>query len=423
MSMTLPQWLERIERQHPQSIALGLDRVRAVAARMGLARPAKQVVVVGGTNGKGSTVAFIEAIARAAGWRTGAYTSPHLVAYNERVRIDGRDVEDEALVAGFAAVAAARGDTPLTYFEYGTLCALWLFARERLDLAVLEVGLGGRLDAVNLVDADVSVITTVDIDHVDWLGADREAIGFEKAGIARPWKPLVLGDDDPPASVLRHAYAIGASAVRANCDFFFTAEASGDGARWEWREVGKRYELPLPALAAPVQLRNAATAIAALRALRMPPPESAIAQGIAQARIPGRLQRFEREGVAVLVDVGHNPQAARELARWLRGDATPGRTLAVFAALGDKDAAGVASALDGLVDAWHLAGLEEAGPRGLGVEAFAARLAGSPAADGTRHRTVRAALAAALREAAPGDRVLVFGSFHTAAAAIQGLAV
>jgi dihydrofolate synthase/folylpolyglutamate synthase len=424
MSLTLPQWLERIERQHPQSIAMGLDRVRAVAARMGLARPAKRVIVVGGTNGKGSTVAFIEAIARAAGWRTGAYTSPHLLAYNERVRIDGDDAADEALVAGFEAVEAARGDTPLTYFEYGTLCALWLFARAGLDLAVLEVGLGGRLDAVNLVDADVSVITTVDIDHVDWLGADREAIGFEKAGIARPWKPLVLGDDDPPASVLRHAYAIGASAVRANCDFFFTtAGAASDGARWEWREVGKRYDLPMPALAAPVQLRNAATAIAAMRALRMPPPESAIAQGIARARIPGRLQRFERRGVQVLVDVGHNPQAARELARWLRRDAIQGRTLAVFAALGDKDAAGVAGALDGLVNAWHLAGLEEAGPRGLGVDAFAARLAGSRAADGTRHRTVQAALAAALSEAVPGDRVLVFGSFHTAAAAIQGLAV
>ena len=421
--MTLPQWLERIERQHPQSIAMGLDRVREVASRMGLARPAKRVIVIGGTNGKGSTVAFIEAIARAAGWRTGAYTSPHLVAYNERVRIDGCDAGDAALVAGFEAVEAARGDTPLTYFEYGTLCALWLFARARLDLAVLEVGLGGRLDAVIIVDADGSVITTVDIDHVDWLGADREAIGFEKAGIARPWKPLVLGDDDPPASVLRHAYAIGASAVRANCDFFFTAEASDDGARWEWREVGKRHELPMPALAAPVQLRNAATAIAAIRALRMPLPESAIAQGIAQARIPGRLQRFERDGVAVLVDVGHNPQAARELARWLRRDAAPGRTFAVFAALGDKDASGVASALDGLVDAWHLAGLEEAGPRGLGVDAFAARLAGSPAADGLRHATVQAALAAALAAAEPGDRVLVFGSFHTAAAAIQGLAV
>jgi dihydrofolate synthase/folylpolyglutamate synthase len=378
------------------------------------------VIVVGGTNGKGSTVAFIEAIAGAAGWRTGAYTSPHLLAYNERVRIDGRDAGDDALVAGFDAVEAARGDTPLTYFEYGTLCALWLFAREQLELAVLEVGLGGRLDAVNIVDADVSVITTVDIDHVDWLGGDREAIGFEKAGIARAWKPLVLGDDDPPASVLRHAYAIGAPAVRAKCDFFF---APLDDAHWEWREVGRRYELPMPALAAPVQLRNAATAIAALRALRTPLTEAAIAQGVAQARIPGRLQRFERGGVAVLVDVGHNPQAARELARWLRREPATGRTLAVFAALGDKDAAGVARALGGLVDAWHLAGLQVAGPRGLDADAFAARLEGTPAAAGARHQSVPAALAAALAAAAPGDRVLVFGSFHTAAAAIQGLTV
>jgi dihydrofolate synthase/folylpolyglutamate synthase len=423
--MNLPQWLERIERQHPRAIALGLDRVREVAQRMRLARPAKRVIVVGGTNGKGSTVAFIEAIARAAGWRTGAYTSPHLVAYNERVRIEGRDAGDEALVAGFEAVEAARGDVPLTYFEYGTLCALWLFARERLDLAVLEVGLGGRLDAVNIVDADVSVITTVDIDHVDWLGADREAIGFEKAGIARPWKPLVLGDDDPPASVLRHAYAIGASAVRANCDFFFGPldDARDGGVRWEWREVGRRYELPLPALAAPVQLRNAATAIAALRALRIPLAEAAIGDGVARARVAGRLQRFERGGVPVLVDVGHNPQAARELARWLRREPPAGRTIAVFAALGDKDAAGVAAALDGAVHAWHLAGLAEAGPRGVGVDAFAARLAGTAAAKGLRHATVRAALAAALADAAAGDRILVFGSFHTAAAAIQALAV
>src|SRR5690606_32481787 len=190
MPRTLHQWLEYIEQQHPKSIELGLDRVRAVAERMQLARPARKVVTVAGTNGKGSTVAFIEAIARAAGWRTGAYTSPHLLAYNERVRIAGEDVPDEALVAGFEAVEAARGDTPLTYFEHGTLCALWLFARADLDLAVLEVGLGGRLDAVNIVDADVAVVTTVDIDHVDWLGADREAIGLEKAGIARAWKPL-----------------------------------------------------------------------------------------------------------------------------------------------------------------------------------------------------------------------------------------
>jgi dihydrofolate synthase/folylpolyglutamate synthase len=412
----LRQWLAHIERQHPQSIELGLDRVRAVAARMGLTRPARKVVTVGGTNGKGSTVAFIDAIARAAGWRAGAYTSPHLLAYNERVRIDGADAGDAALVAGFEAVQAARDDTPLTYFEYGTLCALWLFERSRLDLAVLEVGLGGRLDAVNLVDADVAVVTTVDIDHVDWLGSDREAIGREKAGIARAWKPLVLGDDDPPASVLRHAYAIGAPAVRANCDFFF--EPAGPG-RWRWRELGRELDLPLPRLAAPSQLRNAATAIAALRALGEPLPERAIADGIANAQLAGRLQRFERDGVEVLVDVGHNPQAARELARWLRQSPAAGRTLAVFAALGDKDVAGVAAAMSGSIDAWHLAGLEDAGARGIDVDAFAARLAGTPAAGGARHRAVAAALQAALASARPGDRVLVFGSFHTAAAALQ----
>lgn len=418
MRRTLAQWLEYIEQQHPRSVELGLDRMRAVAGRMGLGRPARKVVTVGGTNGKGSTAAFIEAIARATGRRVGAYTSPHLLAYNERVRIDGRDAGDDELVAGFEAVDAARGETPLTYFEYGTLGALWLFQRAGLDLAVLEVGLGGRLDSVNLVDADVAVITTVDIDHVDYLGTDRDAIGFEKAGIARPWKPLVLGDDDPPASVLRHAYAIGASAVRARCDFFFEPQEDG---QWLWREVGKRFRLPMPALSAPSQLRNAATAIAALRALGMPLPAQAVAEGITAAHAPGRLQHFERDGVAILVDVGHNPQAARELASWLRNTPMPGRTLAVFAALADKDATGVVAALAGEVDAWFLAGLEEAGRRGQAVEDFAGRLAGTDAARGERHATVAAALDAALADAGPGDRVLVFGSFHTASAALQAL--
>ena len=229
MPQTLAEWLEYIERQHPKTIDMGLDRVREVATRMGLKKPAKKVITVGGTNGKGSTVAFIEAIARAAGWKVGAYTSPHLLAYNERVRIDGADAGDADLVAAFEAVEAARGITLLTYFEYGTLAALWLFARSKLDLAILEVGLGGRLDATNLIDSDVAVITTVDLDHQDYLGNDLEAIGFEKAGIARAWKPLVLGDDDPPASVLRHAYAIGANTIRAGCDFFFeTADGPGN---------------------------------------------------------------------------------------------------------------------------------------------------------------------------------------------------
>ncbi|MGV8932617.1 MAG: bifunctional tetrahydrofolate synthase/dihydrofolate synthase [Luteimonas sp.] len=414
----LADWLAYIERQHPRSIDMGLDRVRTVAARMGLGNPATHVITVAGTNGKGSTVAFIEAIARAAGWSVGAYTSPHLLAYNERVRVHGVDARDDELVAGFEAVESARGDTPLTYFEYGTLAALWLFQREKLDLAVLEVGLGGRLDAVNLVDADVAVITTIDLDHQEYLGSDREQIGFEKAGVARAWKPLILGEDDPPSSVIGHAYAIGASTWRANNDFFFEAV---DDAHWRWREVGHAIELPMPQLLAPSQLRNAATAIAALRALDAPLADAACVEGVATARLPGRLQRLERDGVDIVVDVGHNPQAARELAAWLRATPIQGRTFAVYAALADKDIVGVATALAPQVDRWLLAGLEHVGPRGVAVTDFALRLAGTITGD--CHPDVQSALAAARAQAQPGDRVLVFGSFHTAATALQALAV
>lgn len=420
MMTTLPDWLAFIERQHPSAIALGLDRVRAVAARMSLGKPAKKTVTVGGTNGKGSTVAFVEAIARAQGLRVGAYTSPHLLRYNERVRIDGNDAEDAALVAGFEAVEAARGDTPLTYFEYGTLCALWLFERANLDLVVLEVGLGGRLDAVNLVDADAAIITTVGLDHQDWLGDDVESIGHEKAGIARPSKPLVLGDIDPPASVLRHAYAIGAPAWRFGSDFF--AEPV-DAGHWRWREVGYSIELPLPmdGQAAPVQLRNAACAIAALRALRLRLENGTLERGVAQAQVAGRLQRFDRDGVEVWVDVAHNPQAAQALAEWLRAQPHK-RTLAVFGALSDKDAAGVVDALAAAgVDAWYLAGLCEAGARGMDVDTLAARLQSTMAADGHRFPEVASALVVALADARMGDRLLVFGSFHVASAALQEL--
>ncbi|MCL1634310.1 bifunctional folylpolyglutamate synthase/dihydrofolate synthase [Luteimonas sp. SX5] len=458
---SLADWLAYIERQHPKSIDMGLERVREVAERLDLGKPGKHVVTIGGTNGKGSTVAFIEAIARAAGWKVGAYTSPHLLAYNERVRIDGRDAGGVELVEAFEAIEAARlSPSPLgrgvgvrvrrsgsgsdmgsfavpssapsghllpegegkavslSYFEYGTLAALWLFERSQLDLAILEVGLGGRLDATNIVDPDVAVITTVDLDHQDYLGDDREKIGLEKAGIARPWKPLVLGEDDPPSSVLRHAYAIGASALRAGSDFFFERI---DGGHWRWREIGFETLLPMPQLAAPAQLRNAATAIAALRALDAAIPEQAYAHGVAAARIAGRLQAFDRDGVQVLVDVGHNPQAARELAAWLRSPPHAGRTLAVFAALGDKDVAGVAAAIGGGIDGWFLAGLADVNPRGLDVDAFAQRLQATAAGAGARHATVPEALAAAMARARPGDRILVFGSFHTAAAAILAL--
>ena len=418
--MDLSQWLEYIQRQHPESIELGLDRVREVATRLGLGRPAAQVITVAGTNGKGSTVAFIEAIARAGGWKVGAYTSPHLLRYNERVRIEAEEVADDALVAAFAVVEAARVDTPLTYFEFGTLAALWLFQRASLDLVVLEVGLGGRLDAVNLVDADVAVVTTVDIDHTRWLGSDRESIGREKAGIARAWKPLVLGEVDPPSSVLRHAYAIGANAIRLGSDFFHEPV---DAVHWRWREVGAELRLPAPRLAAPPQRANASTAIAALRALPRALPEAAFAQGVATATLPGRLQCLQRDGVEIVLDVAHNPQAARELAAWLRRR-SPAPTVAVFAALADKDAAGMVQALAGQVGHWYLAGLEQAG-RGQDVEHLVARLDGTVAgvATGVSSGDARVAdaLARAIAAASPAGRVLVFGSFHTVAEALQAL--
>ncbi len=434
MMRTLQEWLDYIERQHPKSIELGLERVREAATRLRLGKPAKQVITIGGTNGKGSTVAFIEAISRAGGLKVGAYTSPHLLRYNERVRIEGREAGDAELVAAFEAVEAARlgvpsivngveaqtGAVPLTYFEFGTLAALHLFQQSDLDLVVLEVGLGGRLDAVNLVDADVAVITTVDIDHVDWLGNDRESIGFEKAGIARAWKPLVLGEIDSPSSVLRHAYAIGANAIRLGSDYFHEPV---DASHWRWRDAGFEIELPNPALAAPVQRANAATAIAALRALDIELPDSALAGGVESATLPGRLQRFDAGGMPVIVDVGHNPQAARELAAWLRGEPVDGRTLAVFAALADKDIENIVAALEEVVSQWFLAGLETVAGRGQSVDGFAARLAGTAAAAaaGSRHASVPAALHAAQAQAKAGDRILVFGSFHTVAEALSAL--
>lgn len=422
MPHSLADWLAYIERQHPSAIAMGLERVREVAQRMKLPKIAQHTIIVAGTNGKGSTVAFIEAIARAAGLRVGAYTSPHLLRYNERVRIDGVEASDADLAVAFQAVESARvaqGDAiALTYFEYGTLAALWLFAAQKLDLAVLEVGLGGRLDAVNSVDADASVITTVDLDHQEWLGTDRESIGREKAGVARAFRPLILGEDDPPASVLRYAYAIGAQAIRAGCDYFFETV---DDSHWRWRDVSSAISLPMPQLAAPSQLRNAACAIAALRSLPVSIGKAAHAQGVRQARLPGRLQRIQRAQIDVYLDVAHNPQAARELAQWLRLHPINGRTLVVYAALGDKASAAVVAALELDVDAWWLAGLEDAGPRGLPVEAFMQRLAGTAAERASTHAHVADALANALQVAHPGDRIVVFGSFHTVAAAMRAL--
>jgi dihydrofolate synthase/folylpolyglutamate synthase len=415
MQRTLGQWLDYQQTVHPRSIEMGLERVGEVSRRLGLGRPGRHVATVGGTNGKGSTVAFIEAIARAAGLRVGAFTSPHLLRYNERIRIQGVDAGDDALLAAFERIEAARGEIALTYFEFGTLAALILFEDAGLDLAILEVGLGGRLDAVNIVDADVAVITTVDLDHQEYLGDDREAIGAEKAGILRAGKPCVLAEKDPPSSVLRRAYAIGAFAIRGHSDYLVDPLDVG----WRWREPGFEVDLPDPGLQAPAQRDNAAAAIAALRALDIELPEAALRAGVANARAPGRLQRLpQRPGEPERVlDVAHNPQGARQLAAWLAANPRP--TVAVFSALADKDLAGIVAPVAPWLKAWHLGPITDAGPRGLAVDELARRLAEElPAGILHPHRSLADALAAAKQDVGPDGRVLVFGSFHTVAEAL-----
>ncbi|MBO9662346.1 bifunctional tetrahydrofolate synthase/dihydrofolate synthase [Dokdonella sp.] len=420
---TLQEWLDYQQRVHPNAIELGLDRVREVWRRLGAPAPAPLVITVGGTNGKGSTVAFLEAMLAADGRRVGAYTSPHLLRYNERVRVAGRDVDDAVLIDAFERIEAARvreaaAPVALTYFEYGTLAALWIFSQSALDVAVLEVGLGGRLDAVNLIDADAAIVTTIDLDHQDWLGDDRDSIGREKAGIFRAGRPAIVGEHAPPAALVEEAERIGAELRLAGRDFTFSRQEGG----WTWRCGDTELALPPPQLAAPAQLANAAAAIAALYAVRERAGwnPQAIAQGTAQARIGARLQRFAG-APELIVDVGHNPQAARVLAEWLRAEATPGRTLAVFGALGDKDVRGIVAALSDLVDVWFLAGLEGDSPRGLTVDDLRAEIGAAldTPAEWVANATVEVALFAACEQAQPGDRVLAFGSFFVAATALQ----
>jgi dihydrofolate synthase / folylpolyglutamate synthase len=421
MTRTLGEWLSYQERTHPREIELGLARVRTVWEAMGAPRPAPIVITVGGTNGKGSTVALLEGMLRAAGYRTGCYTSPHLLRYNERIRIDGVDASDDALVASFERIEAARGAIPQTYFEFGTLAALDLMARASLDVAILEVGLGGRLDAVNIVDADVAVVTTVDLDHQDWLGNDRDSIGREKAGIARAGRPAIVGEPDPPRGLLDALRAIGATIIRA--DETYTADVPNGAGAWRWEhQDGTSFALPLPALDAPVQIANAATAIAAIHALgsRVDVSPEAIRHALAAVRVAGRLQCIA-DHPRTLVDVGHNPQAARALAAWLDAQPASGRVFAVYGALADKDIAGVVTAIGARIDRWFLAGLDRDTPRGLAAGALAATVAAAlPDAASAAYATVADAWAAARACAGEDDTVLLFGSFFVAAAALTG---
>ena len=417
---TLDEWLDYQQRVHALGVDLGLARVREVWQRMGAPAVAPIVITVGGTNGKGSTVAFLEAMLAATGRRVGCYTSPHLLRYHERIRVVGHDADDAELIDAFERIEAARLEAgrapiPLTYFEFGTLAALWIFAQSKLDAAVLEVGLGGRLDAVNIIDADAAIVTTVDLDHQDWLGNDRDSIAREKAGIFRAGRPAIVGDADAPAALLESAARIGADLYCAGRDYHIVTKAQG----WSWRAADLDISLLEPVLAASVQRANAAAAIAALRTLRdrLQMSTEAFAAGVRNARIAARLQRFVKPDTAELVvDVAHNPQAARVLAQWLEENPPHGRNLAVFGALADKDVAGILTPLAAHMAHWFVGGLDADTPRGLGADDLVMRMRGVA---NSAHPTVTQALEAALHEAGPDDRVLAFGSFFVAASALE----
>ena len=412
---TLAEWLAWQETIHPVEMDLGLARARVVhEALRGTGAPPFLLVTVAGTNGKGSTVAFAEALLTAAGVRTGAYTSPHLVAYNERIRIDGRPAPDEAIMAAFDRIDRARGGVTLTYFEFGTLAAVEVFRASAVEAAVMEVGIGGRLDAVNLFDADVAVVTPIDIDHVRWLGPDRESIGREKAGIFRPVRPAVIADRDPPASLAAAAERIGAPCLRLGRDFGpAPAGDEGEGGGWSWRGPGRRIDgLPAPPLAGRFQLDNAAAALMALdTAGRLPEDPAAARRGIAATRLAGRFQVLPGD-VPVVLDVAHNPHAARALAANLRASRTAGREIAVAGLLEDKDAAGVVDATADVFDRWYVA--RPAGARGGSAESLARTVrARAREAPVEVCGDVPGALARARDAAGPGDRIVVFGSCYT----------
>jgi dihydrofolate synthase / folylpolyglutamate synthase len=433
MRRNLDHWLAYQQQVHARGVELGLDRVREVWRRMGSPRPAPITITVGGTNGKGSTVAFLEAMLRAGGMRVGTYTSPHILRYNERVRVDGIEVEDDALIEVFERIEAARGAITLTYFEFGTLAAADIFARARVDVALLEVGLGGRLDAVNVFDADCAIVTTVDLDHTEYLGPDREAIGREKAGIFRPWRPAIVGETDPPRSLLDHAHTIGAHLEVLDRDFGWSRE--GDGCGWWQGDAAPSARGHAIAVRGPLaldgafQYRNAAAAIAALRALggRVRWDAAAIAKPhhvrADRTMLPGRLQHLASDPDLV-VDVGHNPQAARELASWLDQFPVAGAIRAVFGALADKDVEAVVGALGARIDRWYLAGLQDESPRGETVARLAQRVrVALPAASCSEYTDIAAALAAARADASPADRILAFGSFHVVAPVLRACRV
>jgi dihydrofolate synthase/folylpolyglutamate synthase len=423
---SLIDWLEFLEQLHPKGqggIELGLEHVACVKAEL-RQRQTCPVIIVGGTNGKGSTCAYLEAIYRAAGYHVGCYTSPHLLAYNERVRVDGVPVADAELCAAFESVEAARqttGGIALTYFEFGTLAAWEVFAAARVRLVILEVGLGGRLDAVNVYEPDVAIVTGIALDHTDWLGPDRESIGFEKAGIFRNGRPAICADAQPPQSLLAHTQAIGADLRLIGRDFAYERAYVNSHEGWSYRDRRgvSRKNLPIPALPGVHQLGNASAALAAIDALqdRLPVSLPAVRDGLREVRLAGRFQRV-CDHPAIVLDVAHNPQAMACLAESLDGMCAFRRTFAVVGMLADKDIAGALQMLDGRIDVWLLAGLDV--PRGAAVEILAAAVEASRLGGRVEcFPSPAEAFRYAMRLAEENDRITAFGSFYTVAAVLR----
>ena len=415
---SLQEWLNWQEGLNPKEISLGLERTRLVWSKLPRFQDSTTIITVAGTNGKGSSVAMLDAILQAAGYRTGCYTSPHLVHYNERIRINGQPLSDLQICRAFEHIDQVRGETPLTYFEYGTLAALYAFVDAAVDVAILEVGLGGRLDAVNVVDAHGVLITSIDLDHQQWLGNDRESIGREKAGVIRPGRPVVFSSEDPPCSVIDQAAALEAPLFVLGTDYEISV--AGDGT-WGWRCPTRTWpELPVPALEGAHQLRNAAGVVMLLHALedRLLINRQALVQGLRSVQVTGRMQWLSGS-VNWLLDVAHNPHAIEVLHHYLRDKRPEGKVRAVFGMLKGKDVAAVASTMDDLIDEWHLVDLS-VDPRGLDATGLHQLMVNAQIGTSIEeHDSVRTALEVVMKHSTGDDLVLIFGSFHTVGEALR----
>lgn len=418
---SLSDWLSYLEHLHPSAIDMGLERSQQVATQMGLTRPAPRVITVTGTNGKGSTCAFVASLLQAQGLKVGVYSSPHLLRYNERVQMQGVEATDAELCAAFEVVERGRGDISLTYFEMGTLAAFWLFAQAGLDAVVLEVGLGGRLDTVNLIDADMALVTSIGVDHAEFLGNTREAVAFEKAGIFREGRPALCGDLDPPQPLLDKACALHCPLSLRGRDFDLQINATG----WDWSgtdATGCKVELhAMPLLDLPMQ--NAALALQAYLLLDLPWDESTLRDALVKTRVTGRLDRrsidWQGKSLSLLLDVGHNPHAATFLAQRLNQRPVAGRRLAVFGLLSDKDLQGILAELGETFSSWAVAPLPT--PRSRPAQEIEQALQ-NLGARVTSHPSIALALEAQCAHATADDEIVLFGSFYCVAEALEWLA-